>query len=540
MANQNDGSNRRQKPDRQDAFYFEDDLDAVTAGLPTGDEPEEEEAEPLPEPEDAPLTAGINSTGIRMVGLNANRASADEDGIVRGKKPTRPSMDFYMEDELEPERAPQKAQQETDADLDSSDSQIDRGYGKQKNRADDADKAKGKQKQKKSHPILRTILIWTVSVILLGIIGIMALARTMYQDSSLLTIPENTVSSLVTPVQTWFSGIVQSISDYFYMVRLRSNWETEYNRVVSENMEYAQLVARNAELEKQISQFTNMQEEIATNVNMNPLAAQVIAREQGTYFSVFTVNKGSRDGVEEYMAVTISGALVGYTENVYESSCTVRTIIDSDASIAALIQSSRDQGIVSGTLGVDGTALCRMYYLPDDSLPRPGDQVVTSGVGFSFPKGIPIGTVRESTRGIDGNKQYVVIEPQADFEHLEYVIILRYKPEAEAIEGREANSVLTEYVPLVTARPYPTLKIGSTTMFGATATPTEVPSVTPSPTPSPTPTASPTPSPEPTPRGTVYEYNSTLLSPTATPSPSPTPSPTPIRTINPGDLDWEE
>ena len=54
-----------------------------------------------------------------------------------------------------------------------------------------------------------------------------------------------------------------------------------------------------------------MQEEIVTNANMNPLTAQVIAREQGTYFSVFTVNKGSRDGVEPYMAVTISGALVG-------------------------------------------------------------------------------------------------------------------------------------------------------------------------------------------------------------------------------------
>ena len=244
--------------------------------------------------------------------------------------------------------------------------------------------------------------MWTVSVILLGIIGIMALSRTMYQDSSLLTLPENAISSAVTPVQTWFSGIVQSISDYFYMVRLRSNWEAEYNRVVAENMELASVVARNAELEKQLSQFTNMQEEIVTNANMNPLTAQVIAREQGTYFSVFTVNKGSRDGVEPYMAVTISGALVGFTETVYDTSCTVRTIIDSDASIAGMIQSSRDQGIVSGTLGVDGTALCRMYYLPDDSLPRPGDQVVTSGVGFSFPKGIPIGTVRESTRGMEG------------------------------------------------------------------------------------------------------------------------------------------
>ena len=82
-------------------------------------------------------------------------------------------------------------------------------------------------------------------------------------------------------------------------------------------MELASVVARNAELEKQLSQFTNMQEEIVTNANMNPLTAQVIAREQGTYFSVFTVNKGSRDGVEPYMAVTISGALVGFTETLH-------------------------------------------------------------------------------------------------------------------------------------------------------------------------------------------------------------------------------
>lgn len=170
------------------------------------------------------------------------------------------------------------------------------------------------------------------------------------------------------------------------MVRLRSNWEAEYNRVVAENMELASVVARNAELEKQLSQFTNMQEEIVTNANMNPLTAQVIAREQGTYFSVFTVNKGSRDGVEPYMAVTISGALVGFTETVYDTSCTVRTIIDSDASIAGMIQSSRDQGIVSGTLGVDGTALCRMYYLPDDSLPRPVIKWSLPAWAFPSPK----------------------------------------------------------------------------------------------------------------------------------------------------------
>ena len=151
---------------------------------------------------------------------------------------------------------------------------------------------------------------------------------------------------------------------------------------------------------------------------------------------------------------------MGYTYDVKATSARVRTIIDSDASISALVSSTRDQGTVRGTLDVDGTAMCRMYYLPEDFLPRPGDTVVTSGVGFGFPKGIPIGTVRESTRGMESNKSYVVVEPLGDFEHIEYVIILRYQPNAEAIEAREGTENL-DLVPLETLRPIPTIQIGS-------------------------------------------------------------------------------
>ena len=145
------------------------------------------------------------------------------------------------------------------------------------------------------------------------------------------------------------------------------------------------------------------------------------------------------------------GALIGYTEKVESNLSVVRTIIDSEASIAALIKSSRDSGTVRGTLGTDGTdtPVCRMYYLSDDSLPRPGDIVITSGVGMSFPKGIPIGTVRESTRGMEANKQYIVVEPLADFSHLENVIVLRYEPFPEPIEGRENGSSDIPYVTLV-------------------------------------------------------------------------------------------
>lgn len=81
----------------------------MTAGLPTGDEPEEDEVPDLPPEEDnAPPTEGYNSTGIRMIGLNSAHNEQDDEGIDRGRRPARPTMEFYMEDNLEAEYAPEK------------------------------------------------------------------------------------------------------------------------------------------------------------------------------------------------------------------------------------------------------------------------------------------------------------------------------------------------------------------------------------------------------------------------------------------------
>jgi len=282
------------------------------------------------------------------------------------------------------------------------------------------------------------------------------------------------------------------------------------------------------ELEYENEQLQDLLGEHKNHEQFNPIAATVIGNDGGNYFSTLTLNVGANDGVDEYMAVVSGGGLVGVTYEVEDNKCQVRCVINSDSTVAALVQSSRDQGSVKGTFGVNGEAMCRMYYLSDDSLPRPGDIVVTSGVGMSFPKGIPIGTVRESTRGMESNKQYIVVEPQVDFEHIEYVIVLRYKPAAEAVTGRSNAVSDMEFVPLETARPYPTLRIAAESMFG-TATPAASAE-----TPSPTPTFSPTPTPSPTPTATptatiqvpVYVYNPVFTGePTATPTASPTPSP---------------
>ncbi|MDD3410175.1 MAG: rod shape-determining protein MreC [Eubacteriales bacterium] len=377
--------------------------------------------------------------------------------------------------------------------------------------------------------VFRRVALVMVTLVLLALAALHLLG--LITGNAQLEQPENVVSRIVTPIQTGFSTVVESVVNYLYRLKLRATLELEYNNLKDENEQLIYQSMLVNELQHKLSVYENLYDEISENESMNPLVATVIGREAGNYFSVFTINKGSNDGVQNFMAVTMDAALVGYTYNVSATSSEVRTIIDSEASIAGLIQSSRDQGTVRGTLGVDGTAMCRMYYLPDDNLPRPGDVVVTSGVGMSFPKGIPIGTVRESTRGMESNKSYVVVEPSADFQHVEYVIVLRYQPQAEAVQQRASSSDSLTFTPLESIQPVPTIQIGSD-FYQLAPTPTPEPSAEPADTASLAPGETPAPTPAPQTGGIEYQVPDSgqtdggygyTLAPTETPSPTPPP-----------------
>lgn len=402
----------------------------------------------------------------------------------------------------------------------------------------------GHRRPRRRHPVLRGLVLALVTIVLLITVASFIFHR-IIPEAPFLDKPETLIGNVVSPVQNFFSGLTETVFGYFRSMKLRANLENEYNALRAENEQLVYKAMLADELQNTLSQYEDLSDEISANANMKPIVCTVIGKSDSNYFSTLTINKGTSDGVEDYMAVTISGALVGYTERTQEHSATVRTIIDSDASIAAIIQSSRDQGTVRGTLGIDGTPLCRMYYLPDDNLPRPGDLVVTSGVGMSFPKGIPVGVVRESTRGMDANKQYIVLEPQVDFQHLEYVIVLRYKPAAEAVSGRENGRTNVEFLPLEKARPSPVVPQIASSLFESQTSSTPDPDATPSPTPepteTPTPEPTPTPTPEPTPDETPLNYQVVVIGgePTPTPTPTPAPTPTPYFTPDPAEMDFE-
>ena len=301
---------------------------------------------------------------------------------------------------------------------------------------------------KKKHPFLYATLRRVIAVALF-----MMMVLAIYsQWGGQLVSPEGPLAGFIAPLQSVASRAAQAVSGYLYRVKLRSNIEYEYNQLKAQNDELILRSILYEELEEENTQLRALLGEYEERAEMNPLLARVIASESGNYFSTFTINKGSSDGVDTQMAVITSEGLIGYVYEVFSTTAKVITIIDDQASLAALIESSRDQGAVKGTLGSTGEPLCRMYYLSADSVPRPGDRVITSGVGVSFPRGLLIGYVRESTRAIEDNKHYIVIEPAADFEHIENVLVLRYYAEVEEMpENYDDQEIII--APIATARP---------------------------------------------------------------------------------------
>ena len=400
--------------------------------------------------------------------------------------------------------------------------------------------AKKERKQRKAKErrgsFGRNVMIFGGSALLLIVIVIMLLGN--FFDQPILDKPAEIISNIMTPIQNGVSRGVSWVTGYFRAMKYRSNLEYEYEQALLKLEELQDQAMLADEYAARLNAYQDLSMESIGNEAMHPLSATVIGHDTGNYFSTLELDKGTRDGVQNYMAVVYSGGLVGYTYDVRGASCKVATIIDSDTTIPALMESSRDQGSVKGTYGLTGEALCRMYYLPENHLPRTGDIVVTSGVGMPFPKGIPIGTVRESTRGMEDNKQYVVIQPIVDFQHLEYVIIYRYIPSyAETAQLSNDTSIQTTLVPLSTARPLPEFATGVGTSFEEAGLTTPIPAEETTPEPEVTETPAPTAELSPTPGFTVatrspepnLEYNRSTPTPVGpTPSPTPVPTPTPI------------
>jgi rod shape-determining protein MreC len=124
--------------------------------------------------------------------------------------------------------------------------------------------------------------------------------------------------------------------------------------------------------------------------------AHVVLRDPANWWRTVQIDLGSRDGVTTNRPVLTMEGLVGRIYSVSFDHAQVVLIGDPKCNVSARVENeTRDAGIV-GASGPFDTSLVEMIFLPRSANVKAGQNVVTSGDGGIFPKGIPIGRIMDS------------------------------------------------------------------------------------------------------------------------------------------------
>ena len=156
------------------------------------------------------------------------------------------------------------------------------------------------------------------------------------------------------------------------------------------------------------------------------IAANVIGKDAGNWFSVFLIDRGSNDGITVGMNVLADGGLAGIVIQVGPNYAKVRSIIDDISNVSARNLSTSDLCVVSGSLKtMNESSLIDFDDLRDkEDQAKVGDQIVTSNISDMFLEGIPIGYITDIKTDSNNLTKSGHIATIVDFEHLDDVFVI--------------------------------------------------------------------------------------------------------------------
>ena len=237
---------------------------------------------------------------------------------------------------------------------------------------------------------------------------------------------KNADGALKSPVQKAATALldwVEGVYGYLY----------EYDRLVEENNA---LRAENAELREANRNYSELE---AENERLRALfdwsekhtdfvleSAKIVAWDASNYTSAFTISKGESSGIAlGDCVVTEYGALVGQVIELGTDWATVRTVIDVDMDVGALVGEDSYAGVITGEFSLMKQGLTRITYLSSGAQIFQRDEVLTSGKGGSFPAGLLIGQVSTVMTEAGGQVTYGIVTPACDVSRLSQVFIIK-------------------------------------------------------------------------------------------------------------------
>lgn len=262
--------------------------------------------------------------------------------------------------------------------------------------------------------------------ILLGLAMFCALMMILSSFSDRASGPFKVLANVtVIPLQQGINQIGGWLGD------MKDNFSTmqqlrEENQKLQEQIDA--LTTENNYLQEESYEYERLQElyELDQNyADYEKTAAHVIGKDSGNWFSTFTIDKGSQDGITVDMNVLAGSGLVGIVTDVGPTWAKVRSIIDDSSNISGMVLSTSDTCIVSGDLSLMSSGQIAFDQMANnDNVVAVGDQIVTSYISDKYLQGILIGTISEVNVDSNNLTRSGYIIPAVDFNNIQEVLVI--------------------------------------------------------------------------------------------------------------------
>ena len=256
---------------------------------------------------------------------------------------------------------------------------------------------------------------WLLGVILVG--QLLALGAQVPATSGDGTLLEATLLRLVAPVAHLIDGSGDLLAAAGRQVRSHRQLLAENRRLRDEISDLRRERVRFLGVEGELERLSR----VLSYSPPEPGAyrvADIVYIDYVSWLQTIFLHVGE-GGVEANQAVVSADGLVGRVVVVSPPYAKVQLITDRAASVGAMIDRTRRQGVVRGA----ESGMLEMDFVPLQEDVRVGDGVLSAGIDGVFPRGLPIGTVVAVE---PGNELFhrILLRPAVDFGELDQVLVV--------------------------------------------------------------------------------------------------------------------
>jgi rod shape-determining protein MreC len=275
-----------------------------------------------------------------------------------------------------------------------------------------------KRKKKNKFPAKYVLLIMTIFCVV-----IITCSATL----SISAGAANTVAGyIIVPMQKGVNQVGTYLSDLRDGLQLKKDLLAE-NEQLREELNEAQEELNQVQLkQEELDNLRELYDMDQTYSDYEKLAANVVGKDAGNWFSTFLIDRGSKEGVEVGMNVIADGGLAGIVTEVGPHYAKVRSIIDDNSKVSAKNLSTSDLCVISGSLkSMNESNLIDFSDLRDsEDAAVVGDQIVVSNISDMFLEGIPIGYITDISTDANNLTKSGHIATIVDFAHLDDVFVI--------------------------------------------------------------------------------------------------------------------